>query len=76
MNLLTTMATMKIADANVPTAMYALCNPTVVPFEITALKLDSPKGRTWVVSVSISVSGTISFVFTTASKINSSKTQK
>lgn len=72
--ILTTMATMKIAVANVPTAMYALCNPTVVPFEITALKLDSPKGRAWVVSAS--VSDTISFVFTTASRINSSTTEK
>lgn len=34
---LTTMATMKIADANVPIAMYALCIPMVVPFDITAL---------------------------------------
>lgn len=68
------MATMKIAVANVPTAMYALCNPTVVPFEITALKLDSPKGRAWVVSAS--VSDTISFVFTTASRMNSSTIER
>lgn len=63
---------MKIAVANVPTAMYALCSPaTTLPFEITALKLDSPKGRARVVAAS--ASDMMSFVFTTASKINSSK---
>lgn len=68
------MATMKIAVAKVPTAIYALCNPTVFPFEMTALKLDSPKGRAWVVADSAaSTSDNTSFVFTTPSKINSSK---
>lgn len=67
---LTTMATIKIAAANVPTAMYALCNPTVVPFETTALKLDSPNGRECVVAES---SDRISFELTTVSTINSSR---
>lgn len=66
------MATMKMAAAKVPTAMYALCNPTVFPFEITAPKLESPKGRAWVVAASASSDST-SFVFTTPSKINSSE---
>lgn len=39
------MATMKMAVANVPSAMYALCKPIVLLFEMTALKLDSSKGR-------------------------------
>lgn len=60
-----------MAVANVPTAIYALCNPAEVPFDITALKLDSPKGRAWVVAVSTSEPA--SFVFTTPSKMNSSK---
>lgn len=65
---------MKIADAKVPTAMYALCKPIVLPFEMTALKLDSAKGRAWVVAASASDNDT-SFVFTTPSKINSSETK-
>lgn len=72
--ILTTIATIKMAVANVPTAIYALCKLTVAPFEITALKLDSPKGRAWVVAVS--TSELTSFVFTTPSKMNSSKIQK
>ena len=65
------MATMKMAVAKVPTAMYALCKPTVFPFEITALKLESAKGRAWVVAASASDS--TSLVFTTPSKRNSSE---
>lgn len=63
--LLTTIVTMKMAETNVPTAIYKLCNPAVVPFETTALKLDSPNGRACVV---VSESA-----FTTVSNINSSK---
>lgn len=71
-HILTTMVTMKIADRKVPNAMYKLCKPTVFPFEMTALKLDSSKGRACVVDASTSV-GT-SFVFTIPSKTNSSET--
>lgn len=62
---------MKMAAANVPMAMYMLCNPNVVPLATTALKPESPNGRAFVVAESVSVK--ISFVFTTVSKMNSSK---
>lgn len=62
---------MKMAAANVPMAIYTLCNPNVVPLVTTALKLESPNGRACVVAESVSVK--TSFVFTTASKMNSSK---
>lgn len=78
MNVLTTIATMKMDVANVPTAIYALCKPTDPPFEMIELKLDSPKGRAWDVSAataatSTSTSDNTSFVFTTPSTINSSE---
>lgn len=62
--ILTIIATMKMAAANVPTAMYALCNPAVVPLA-TPLKLVSPKGCAFVVGNSSA--------FTTVSMMNSSK---
>lgn len=62
---------MNIAVANVPMAIYALCKPNVVPLVTTAPKFESPNGRACVVVESESVK--ISFVFTTASNINSSE---
>lgn len=64
---------MNIAAANVPTAMYALCNPTVVPFETMALKLGSPNGRECTVAAS---SDRISLLLTTVSTMNSSGRMK
>lgn len=62
------MATMKIAAENVPTAMYALCNPIDVEvLETTALKLDSPNAWAFVVP-----SSDMSFVLMTDSTTNSS----
>lgn len=64
---------MNMAAANVPTAMYALCNPTVVPFETIALKLGSPKGRACAIAAS---SVGISLLLTTVSTMNSSGRMK
>lgn len=69
MFLLTTIATMNVAAANTPTAMYALCKPIVLPLDTTALKLDSPKGRAFDV---VKSSGRISPELTTESTVNSS----
>lgn len=62
---------MRMAETNVPTAMYKLCMPTVVRLATTALKLDSPNGRACA-TLAASESGNISPAFTTASNINSS----
>lgn len=69
--ILTTIVTMKMAETNVPTAIYKLCMPTVVRLETTALKLDSPNGRACV-TLAASESDNISPAFTTVSSINSS----
>lgn len=62
---------MKIAAANVPAAMYALCNP-IGPFDTTALKLESPNGRV----LAAGSSDIISFELTTVSTTNSSEKKK